>query len=165
MVGRSEGYRLHGVLVAMLVAGPVVATEIYKSVDAQGRVTYSQKPPASAVSLEKMDIAPLPDDPDAAARAARELDALREHNDRMQARREASVRARAETRPPLAAPQVIVQQVPLEDSADDEPWLVPYPVPYHRPHHRPPYHRPSPPPPDPGRIRTNDLHLLEPDKW
>lgn len=43
----------------LCLAGPLAADTLYKSVDAEGRVTYSSQPPLGAVRTEPL---PLPDD-------------------------------------------------------------------------------------------------------
>jgi len=50
--------------VVMLTTLTVTATgqNIYRSVDADGKVTYSNKPPASAVTVKEVDVQPRPSD-------------------------------------------------------------------------------------------------------
>ena len=46
-------FPLAGLLVAALMVQPATAQTLYKSVDSDGRVTYSDKPPAGAAKTEK----------------------------------------------------------------------------------------------------------------
>ena len=50
------------VLMLVVVAGTATAENIYRSVDANGNVTYSNKPPANAVNVNKVSIQPGPSD-------------------------------------------------------------------------------------------------------
>ncbi len=45
-----------------LLAATAVAQGVYRSVDKDGKVTYSDKPPASAVSVEEVDVQPASSD-------------------------------------------------------------------------------------------------------
>ena len=47
-------------LTLQLSTPPVVAQEVFKSVDAQGNVVYSDSPPAAAVETQTLEIAPGP---------------------------------------------------------------------------------------------------------
>jgi hypothetical protein len=58
-----------GLLLVML-AGTAAADQIYRSVDAQGNVTFSNQPPADSVSVDKVDVQPGPSE--AAQREAQE---------------------------------------------------------------------------------------------
>jgi hypothetical protein len=59
-----------GLLALALLSGAVAADPIYRSVDAQGNVTFSNKPPANAVTVDKVDVQPGPSE--AAQREAQE---------------------------------------------------------------------------------------------
>ena len=58
-----------GLLLAML-AGTAAAEQIYRSVDAEGNVTFSNQPPANSVTVDQVSVQPGPSD--AAQREARE---------------------------------------------------------------------------------------------
>jgi hypothetical protein len=60
---------LAGCMLALL-AGTAAAEQIYKSVDAEGNVTFSNEPPAGAVNVDQVKLQPGPSD--AAQQAARE---------------------------------------------------------------------------------------------
>lgn len=45
---------------AMLLALPAAAEDIYRSVDAQGNVTYTDQPPAGTQEAEKVELSPGP---------------------------------------------------------------------------------------------------------
>jgi len=49
-------FSLAGLLVVALLAQPATAQTLYKSVDSDGRVTYSDKPPAGAAKTEKKQL-------------------------------------------------------------------------------------------------------------
>ena len=49
----NHPFPLAGLLVVALLAQPAIAQTLYKSVNPDGRVTYSDKPPADAVKTEK----------------------------------------------------------------------------------------------------------------
>jgi hypothetical protein len=49
-------FPLAGLLVVALLAQPAAAQTLYKSVSPDGRVTYSDKPPADAVKTEKKQL-------------------------------------------------------------------------------------------------------------
>lgn len=164
----------HHVLWLCLLAQGVQAGEIYKSVDAQGRVTYSEKPPEEAVQVERV---PMPDytpDPAAQQSAREQLEALRAYNDSRQREREEAERARAEEdarRRATQPPQIIIQQAP---AAEPEVVYVPvyggrppYPVRPGHPGDKPPHPPETQPQPAPsgGPHWPNDMNLLNPDKW
>ncbi len=129
-------------LIPMFLCLPVAATTVYKSVDAYGRVTFSDQPPTegSLVDiLEYNDPAPVPSAGDAARFAA-----MREVTDRMAADRRERETARAQARKMQYEAQA--SQVQIEDYYYDYPYYRGYQR-RHRPHHpvlRPPIHRPLP---------------------
>lgn len=49
-----------GMLVLVLLSGMAAADQIYRSVDAQGNVTFSNQPPANSVSVDKVSVQPGP---------------------------------------------------------------------------------------------------------
>ena len=57
-------------LLLALLAVTAAAEQIYKSVDAEGNVTFSSEPPADAVNVDEVKVQPGPSD--AARQAARE---------------------------------------------------------------------------------------------
>ena len=122
-------------LLCVCAASPAV--EVYRSVDASGTPSFSDRPPADA-SSEQLTInasAPPPSEEDARRREEIRLSADRLHASRIQ--READPGG-AGMPPP---PQYPVTAPRDADSRDDWPLLY-YP-PYSRTHHRP--HWPSPP--------------------
>jgi hypothetical protein len=50
-----------GLLLAML-AGTAAAEQIYRSVDAEGNVTFSNQPPANSVTVDQVSVQPGPSD-------------------------------------------------------------------------------------------------------
>jgi Domain of unknown function (DUF4124) len=97
-------------LLLALLAGTAAAEQIYRSIDADGNVTFSSQPPAGAVTVDEVSVQPGPSE--AAQREARE---------RMQ-RQEATAdelseaRARRTPEQPQATPAVpepVEQQEPV----------------------------------------------------
>ena len=58
------------VLLLAMLAGTAAAEQIYRSVDAEGNVTFSNQPPANSVSVDQVDVQPGPSE--AAQREAQE---------------------------------------------------------------------------------------------
>jgi hypothetical protein len=100
-------------LVLALLAGSAAAEQIYRSVDAQGNVTYSSTPPASAVAVDEVSVQPGPSE-----------DAVREARERTRRQEEAAsemgaARAdRAKQQPPPATSAADTGEVEHEDSGD-----------------------------------------------
>ena len=96
-----------GLLLAML-AGTAVAEQIFRSVDAQGNVTFSNQPPEDSVTVDQVSVQPGPSDA-----------AQREAQERMQ-RQEAAANelgkanASREQQKPPAAPAVPEPVLPVE---------------------------------------------------
>ena len=117
---------------------------VFRSVDENGVVTFSDTPPEGGVPAETMEIdTPPPQDPEA---HAAQLDAMRETTDRMVEDRMARERHRAEMREIEARTQAY--QAPPQPVYD--PYTSYAPVTYTRRYrgiHRPPWrpgHRPRP---------------------
>jgi hypothetical protein len=98
-----------GLLLAML-AGTAAAEQIYRSVDAEGNVTFSNQPPANSVTVDQVSVQPGPSDA-----------AQQEAQERMQ-RQEATANemseasARRVQQKPAASPSVpdpVEQQEPV----------------------------------------------------
>ena len=132
----AGGFSLLSVLVLGSVENNALAAQVYKSVDAAGHVTYSEKLPASAVKVETLDVIDKPPDPEREAKARREFDELKANNDRLQAQREslAATRAKEAEQAPV---RVVEKQIIVEKPA--APQVVyaypPYPEHPHRHHH------------------------------
>ena len=135
-------------MLAIALAGalPALGATVYRSVDAEGKVSFSDTPPAAGTATEVIqtrDTYTSPD-PDSAER----LQQMRETTDRLRADRLARERERA--LPPAPA----YPGYPPQDDAqldEEERWLLPYYPPYrrrhgggHRPPPRPPYAEPEP---------------------
>ena len=122
--------RLQGVcarLLALLAAGPLSAATVYKTVDENGVVSYSDTAPAIEQEAEVMVIdVPAPQDSES---AQQQLEAMRETTDRMVADRQQREKHRAEMRKLQAEsePQVIEYGAPA-DSGDIYTGYYPYPV-------------------------------------
>jgi hypothetical protein len=119
----------------LLFCLPCAAATIYKSVDAQGRVTYSDQLPVDTTVVDILEFTETA--PTRAVDDAARLAEMRETTDRMAADRREREATRARARENRIATQtVLVQQ---------EPYY--YPVYGRRRHHsiiRPPLHRPLP---------------------
>lgn len=112
------------VLVLALPAATATAQTIYRSVDAHGNVTYSDKPsPANAVNVEEVSVQPGPSD--AAQREARE----RVQRDEAKANEMREAREHRLQRQQAAQPAAPVPTAPVER---EEPvdYYQPYPDPY-----------------------------------
>jgi hypothetical protein len=119
----------------LLFCLPCAAATIYKSVDAQGRVSYSDQAPVETTVVEILEYSETA--PTLAADDAARLADMRETTDRMAADRREREASRARVREDRVTTQIVqVQQ---------EPYY--YPVYSRRRHHsfiRPPVHRPLP---------------------
>ncbi len=134
---------MYGLLLGALlgIAAPAYAITVYKSVDANGKVTFSDQPPVAGTRAETIEIEDhtAPDSVETDAR----LRAMRETTDRLRDDRLARERQRNPPQP--APPYVVYQQAPqrIEDSRPG------YLVPVYRPRYpyRPQYpdHHPHPP--------------------
>ncbi len=91
------------VLMLALLAGTATAEQIYRSVDAEGNVTFSNQPSANAVTVDEVSVQPGPSDA-----------AQREASERMQ-RQEAAANELSEARASR------VQQQPEASPAAPEP--------------------------------------------
>jgi hypothetical protein len=98
------------VLLLAMLAGTATAEQIYRSVDAEGNVTFSNQAPANSVTVDKVSVQPGPSDA-----------AQREAQERMQ-RQEATANELGEARAsraqekPAASPSVpdpVEQQEPV----------------------------------------------------
>jgi hypothetical protein len=143
---RSRYRRL--LAIALAVALPALGATVYKSVDADGKVSFSDTPPPAGSAtevIETRDTDASPD-PDAAER----LQQMRETTDRLRADRLAREQARA--LPPAPAYPAYPEQDDGARGDDEDRWLLPYYPPYrrwhgggdHRPPPRPPYAEPEP---------------------
>ena len=105
-------------LLAMLV-GTAAAEQIYRSVDAEGNVTFSNQPPANSVTVDKVSVQPGPSD------AVR-----REAQERMQRQEETadelSKANASRVKPPPAASPAASQPVEAVDPVDPY-YGYPYP--------------------------------------
>lgn len=125
-------------------SGIALSTTVYKTVDENGVVSYSDTPPVEEVPVETMVIdvqAPQPGET-----AQDQLEAMRETTDRMVADRQQREKHRAELRQQQAqsqAPQQAVQYTNPDSYTGISSGYYPFPV--YRPGYRPhPGHRPRP---------------------
>lgn len=111
------------IIFALLFPVQVLAeTPVYRSQDAQGRVTYSTKPPADAVRSEELKLPPLTPD-DEMKRVEDRVQKEKELGDRLERERK-DREAEAERRRKETEPTLIIERrtPPL-------PLIVPNPVP------------------------------------
>jgi len=128
-------------LTAILLSVPTHAVTVYRSVDAAGRISFSDQPPAEAVSTQEIELrssAPAVDE-DLQAR----LQAMRETTERLREDRLARARMRQpqESWTPPAMPTGDAQR----NESHDVGWLLPYRRPHHGWHSPPPRPYPQPP--------------------
>jgi TolA-binding protein len=129
-----SGHQLSFALMLVLLLGPVplLAATVYKSVDENGVVSYSDTAPAQDQQAEVMviDVQPGADD----ELAQDQLEAMRETTDRMVADRQQREQHRAEIRKLQAEtqsqPQVIEYGAPADNSSIYTGY---YPYPVYRP--------------------------------
>jgi hypothetical protein len=116
----------------LLFCLPCAAATIYKSMDARGRVTYSDQPPLASTVVEILEYSETA--PTLAADDAARLVEMRETTDRMAADR----REREASRTRIREQRVTTQIVQVQQ----EPYYYPvYGRRLHRPIFRPPTHR------------------------
>ena len=130
--------------VSLLCCSSAMAATIYKSVDANGVVSYSDTKPENEVLVETIEIEVQ--QPQSSELTEQRLQDMRETTDRMVADRMARERHRAEMRELDAqtAAQRAAQDIPDHyDSPVTYGGYYPYPV--QRPWLRPPHHRPEHP--------------------
>lgn len=124
-------------LLLLLAAVPVPAATVYKTVDANGVVTYSDTPPAGEIEVETLVIDVQSAPPSQGVQE--QLEAMRETTDRMVADRQQRERHRAQMRnlqmQSESRPQVIDYSAP---DRYEEIYSGVYPYPAYRP--RPRYH-------------------------
>ncbi len=159
------GVLVVAVFAAALAAGD--ATTVYRRVDEQGVVSFSDVPPADSESAEAMTIRVPGSREDPAAQ--QRLDAMRETTDRMAADRREREKHRAQMRELAArnSPPLQSYQEPGASMGGD--WYYPYSGAWNYPRrlpnqHRPPHHRP---PLAPGIdteawSRTHNSQLMRP---
>lgn len=98
-------------IAAMLLASPVSGTPVYKWVNEDGTVTYSEEPPPEgSAAAEQLELQPGPSAEAVEAGRQREAE-LRDKADRMEAERDERESARQEARPqPQQQPAQVIDQ-------------------------------------------------------
>lgn len=123
------------------VRGQEGPTTVYRTVNEQGVVEFSDSPPPDGVEAKRLEIAPMqPVDP---AQARANLEAMRETTDRLAAQRS----GREVPRSPIVFLETPAQQPPTTSPGSvtrGTVYLPPVYYPVRRPPHAPPY-RPHPP--------------------
>jgi hypothetical protein len=110
-------------IVSVLVAFSVSAQTVYKSVDSQGRVTYSSSPPPEAATemVEAVPLAPgpTPEQQQEAAKRARDLEAITRAEDaQRQAQTKKGTTAATEARQELRDAQIALQEARIQGDDD-----------------------------------------------
>lgn len=123
-------------LLAVLFGPFAQAATVYRSVDANGVVSYSDSPPADDPEVEILVIDVQ--DPELSETEQQRLDAMRETTDRMAADRMAREKHRAELREQRTRQQAAQQSPVYVTESDNYPLYYPYRV------QRPGWHRPRP---------------------
>lgn len=123
-------------LLALLLGPFAQAATVYRSVDANGVVSYSDSPPADDAEVEILVIDVQ--DPELSETDQQRLEAMRETTDRMAADRMAREKHRAELREQRARQQAAQEPPVYVVDSDDYPLYYPYRV------RRPGWHRPRP---------------------
>jgi hypothetical protein len=106
-----------GFLLAIL-AGTAAAEQIYRSVDAQGNVTFSNRPPANSVTVDKVSVQPGPSD--AAQREAQERMQRQESTANELGEASAS-RDQQRSQATPAVPETVEQEEPVNQYYGDPP--------------------------------------------
>jgi hypothetical protein len=136
-----------GLLALALLSGTVAAEQIYRSVDAEGNVTFSNQPPDNAVSVDKVDVEPGPSE--AAQREAQERMQRQEEAAQELGEARASRAKQQEKQAAPPAPEAVEPAEPLNQEYVD-PYVYPpvrdrirdrLPRPVPRPVPRPPMPR------------------------
>jgi Domain of unknown function (DUF4124) len=97
-------------LLLVMLAGTAAAEQIYRSVDAEGNVTFSNQPPANSVTVDQVSVPPGPSD--AAQREALERMQRQEAAaNEMSEARARSVQQKPQPSPPV--PEPVEQQEPV----------------------------------------------------
>jgi hypothetical protein len=119
-------------IIFLLFCLPCAATTIYKSVDARGRITYSDQVPVETTVVEILEYTETA--PTLAADDVARLAEMRETTDRMAADRREREASRARIREQRVTTQIV--------QVHQEPYYYPvYGRRLHRPIFRPPIHR------------------------
>jgi len=103
----------------VLLSGTAAADQVYRSVDADGNVTFSSTPPANAAAVEEVSVRPGP-----SAEAQREARARIERQEATASEMGEARADRARQQPAAspAAPDAVVREVPV-----DQYYGYPYP--------------------------------------
>ena len=127
---------LPALLLSVLWSASALATTVYKTVDENGVVSYSDTPPVEEVPVETLVIDVQA--PQLSETAQDQLEAMRETTDRMVADRQQREKHRAELRQQQAqgqAPSQAVQYSNPDSYTGISSGYYPYPI--YRPGHRP----------------------------
>ena len=133
------------------------ATRIYKSIDADGNITYSSVPPTDAKHIEKMHV-PSNFEVESTSQDTSNLDQIKAAAEQLEADRKQREQEREEARKKLAEQEA---KKPIEKPPEREIHYYPVYPPYYyprpgrprppHPHPRPPRPQPAPLPPSPPR--------------
>jgi hypothetical protein len=126
------------IVCAILLSLPAHAVKVYRSVDAEGRISFSDQPPPAAVSSEVIEVrASTPAvDEELPAR----LQAIRDSNERLREDRLARARERQAADSWTDAPTPPAPQGQRGEPYYDVGWMLPYRRPH--PGWRPPHPQP-----------------------
>ncbi len=113
MAGKRRQSLTAAVVLGLLLAGQSMATTVYKTVDARGRVSFSDQPPPAGAAVEVLDYS-MPAVMPSALDTAR-LEAMRETTDRMAADRREREAHRAKLRAEARTAQAAANPTPIYD--------------------------------------------------
>lgn len=149
--------------IALAGAFPAQGATVYRTVDAGGKVSFSDTPPPPGSATEVIEMRDTHAGPD--PEAAERLEQMRATTDRLREDRLAREQERA--LPPAPAYPGYPEPAQEDSARRDEaqPWLLPYYPPYrrwhgggdHRPWPRPPYAEPEPLPSGSGALSPRGL--------
>ena len=154
-----------GWMLAIALAGavPALGATVYRTVDAEGRVSFSDTPPPPGSAAEVIEMRDTRAGPD--PETAERLEPMRATTDRLREDRLAREQERA--LPPAPTYPGYPEQAQEDSARQDETqrWLLPYYPPYrlwtadgaHPPRPRPPYVEPKPPPSGGGALGPRGL--------
>lgn len=147
-----------------LVAGSGVAGEVYRSIDTEGNVTYSEEPPEQAQSVKVVPIDPPPTEQEV-EEAARKREQDQSLAEQMEQSRQAREQQRAEQEKEKRQREIEQAQLQRLQQYDQQryqydgyatpyyPWYGRPPYYHGKPHH--PGHRPVQPLPEQPPVRNS----------
>ncbi|TNE75294.1 MAG: DUF4124 domain-containing protein [Gammaproteobacteria bacterium] len=147
-----EGMKTTLALLLALAATDAVAQTVYKSVDANGNIIYSDTPPQDSLLLETLTLQRTEEENGADQQSQALIDQMANVTDRLKQDREDRTKARQAQQPAPNTPPLIYREEYYYQDGDPYyrypypgyyPYRGPYPYRPHRPHKRPRYDDPQ----------------------